>query len=81
MTSQQKEDIYKANVSDKQAEVIDEVQEIAEQYDIPGDYLDLYAEAYGIVTPKGKKNDKIRKLMDEYGINWSAAAALYGAYK
>ena len=81
MTSQQKEDIIKANVSDKQAEVIDEVQEIAEQYDIPGDYLELYAEAYGIVTPKGKKNDKIRKLMDEYGIKWSAAAALYGAYK
>lgn len=81
MTSQQKEDIIKANVSDKQAEVIDEVQEIAEKYDIPGDYLELYSEAYGIVTPKGKKNDKIRKLMDEYGINWSAAAALYGAYK
>ena len=74
-----KEGAMRTYMSDSQKENMDEAMELGL---LPTEYVDLYriyleTDDYG----KGRKNERIRQIQQEFGLDWEAAKALIEIYE
>ena len=85
ISDQQREVLMKQEISDTQDENIDQVKDFVKKYELPQNYMNLYAESYDAVQNytkgRGKKNRTINHFMDMYGITWTRAKELYEIFK
>ena len=85
ISDQQREVLMKQEISDTQDENIDQVKDFVKKYELPQNYMNLYAESYDAVQNytkgRGKKNRTINHFMDMYGITWTQAKKLYEIFK